>query len=181
MDRQEQILSLGDIVHILVSKQMRKFTYGWTSRDDLISEAWLAAIQAVDRFDPRRGCLLKTYASAVIEHRLQDYLRVIDPLTRQHRLQVKAGECDPVMFVPIEKARLRRTPSGCDQIEARVDAAGLLAGTVLTPVERASVTGTWMAQVMPRRYAKQIGVTEGAVSQSIGRAIRKMAAAAGAR
>lgn len=54
--------------------------------DDLIQVGSIGLIRAVDRFDPARGCLLKTIAEHTIRGALLDYLRQIDPLSRGVRL-----------------------------------------------------------------------------------------------
>lgn len=53
--------------------------------DDLIQAGALGLIQAVDRFDESRGCMLKTLAEHRIRGALLDYLRQIDPLPRSVR------------------------------------------------------------------------------------------------
>ena len=50
--------------------------------DDLIQAGTIGLIQAVDRYDESRGCLLKTIAEHRIRGALLDYLRQIDPLPR---------------------------------------------------------------------------------------------------
>lgn len=52
---------------------------------DLIQVGTVGLIGAVDRFDPTRGCLLKTIAEHKIRGALLDYLRQIDPLPRNVR------------------------------------------------------------------------------------------------
>ncbi|MBN9658373.1 MAG: sigma-70 family RNA polymerase sigma factor [Acidobacteria bacterium] len=53
--------------------------------DDLIQAGTIGLIQAVDRYDESRGCLLKTIAEHRIRGALLDYLRQIDPLPRNIR------------------------------------------------------------------------------------------------
>jgi len=53
--------------------------------DDLIQAGTVGLINAVDRFDEARGCLLKTIAEHRIRGALLDYLRQIDPLPRSVR------------------------------------------------------------------------------------------------
>jgi RNA polymerase sigma factor for flagellar operon FliA len=53
--------------------------------DDLIQAGATGLIQAVDRFDKSRGCMLKTIAEHRIRGALLDYLRQIDPLPRNVR------------------------------------------------------------------------------------------------
>jgi RNA polymerase sigma factor for flagellar operon FliA len=53
--------------------------------DDLIQAGTIGLIQAVDRYDESRGCLLKTIAEHRIRGALLDYLRQVDPLPRNIR------------------------------------------------------------------------------------------------
>lgn len=53
--------------------------------DDLIQAGTIGLIQAVDRYDESRGCLLKTMAEHRIRGALLDYLRQVDPLPRNIR------------------------------------------------------------------------------------------------
>ena len=57
--------------------------------EDLISAGTLGLIQAVDRYKPERGFLLKTLAEHRIRGASLDYLRQLDPLTRSLRSFVK--------------------------------------------------------------------------------------------
>lgn len=53
--------------------------------DDLISAGTIGLIQATDRYDESRGCLLKTLAEHRIRGAMLDYLRQVDPLPRKVR------------------------------------------------------------------------------------------------
>jgi RNA polymerase sigma factor for flagellar operon FliA len=57
--------------------------------DDLVSAGTLGLIQAVDRYRPERGCLLKTLAEHRIRGAILDYLRKLDPLSRSARRFVR--------------------------------------------------------------------------------------------
>ena len=59
---------------------------------DLISAGVIGLIQAVDRFDPARDCLLKTIAEHRIRGAMLDYLRQLDPLPRSVRHFVRQRE-----------------------------------------------------------------------------------------
>ena len=52
---------------------------------DLVSAGTIGLIQAVDRFDPKRNLKLKTLAEHRISGAMLDYLRRIDPLSRDVR------------------------------------------------------------------------------------------------
>jgi RNA polymerase sigma factor (sigma-70 family) len=59
------------------------------SFDDIVSAGWLGAIDAVDRFDPARHVELRSYAKWRIQGAIGDYLRGLDPLTRDHRKEIQ--------------------------------------------------------------------------------------------
>ena len=59
---------------------------------DLTSAGVIGLIQAVDRFDPARDCLLKTIAEHRIRGAMLDYLRQLDPLPRSVRRFVRKRE-----------------------------------------------------------------------------------------
>lgn len=60
--------------------------------DDLFQAGVLGLIQAVDRFQPERQCLLKTLADHRIRGAILDYLRQLDPLPRSIRRFVRRRE-----------------------------------------------------------------------------------------
>jgi RNA polymerase sigma factor for flagellar operon FliA len=60
--------------------------------EDLISAGVVGLIQAIDRFDPNRHCLLKTLADHRIRGAILDYLRQEDPLPRAIRQFAKQRE-----------------------------------------------------------------------------------------
>ncbi|MGI9072235.1 MAG: sigma factor [Bryobacteraceae bacterium] len=57
--------------------------------DDLVSAGIVGLIQAVDRFQPERQCLLKTPAEHRIRGAMLDYLRQLDPMPRSVRRFVR--------------------------------------------------------------------------------------------
>jgi RNA polymerase sigma factor (sigma-70 family) len=59
--------------------------------EDLLASAWVGAIQAVDSFDPARKVTLAVFANHRIRGAMLDFLRELDPLSRDHRLEIKRG------------------------------------------------------------------------------------------
>ena len=57
--------------------------------DDLVSAGTIGLLQAVNRFDPKRECKLKTLAEHRIRGAMLDFLRQLDPLPRAVRKFVK--------------------------------------------------------------------------------------------
>ncbi len=60
--------------------------------DDLVQEGLLALLQAIERYDPRFGASLKTYAYTRIKGAMLDYLRKIDWLPKNVRHDIKKLE-----------------------------------------------------------------------------------------
>ena len=61
MDREEAIVGLMPVVLSIARKvhhQVPDFPY-----DDLVSEGWIGAMQAVDRYDPDKGATLATFGA----------------------------------------------------------------------------------------------------------------------
>jgi len=73
----------------LIASQMHRLLPRHLELDDLVSVGCVGLIEAVDRYDPQRGCLLKTLAERRIRGAILDYLRKVDPLTRRLRRFVK--------------------------------------------------------------------------------------------
>ncbi|MEN3202590.1 MAG: FliA/WhiG family RNA polymerase sigma factor [Atribacterota bacterium] len=57
----------------------------YIDREDLEGCGVLGLIQALDRFEPRKGVRFETYALSRIRGAVLDYLRSLDPLTRRER------------------------------------------------------------------------------------------------
>lgn len=84
------ILSLADTVRMMAARRLRK-THSRITLEELVSAAWLGAIQAVDRFRPELGMKLGTFARWRIAGEMSDYLRSLDYLGRDHRREVRRG------------------------------------------------------------------------------------------
>lgn len=81
--REETILAHLPQVELLARRLHRRCPQ--VELEDLISIGTIGLIRAVDRFDPGRGCLVKTIAEHRIRGALLDYLRALDPLPRRVR------------------------------------------------------------------------------------------------
>ena len=57
---------------------------------EIISAGHLGLIDAIDKFDPKKDCSLKTYATIRIRGAITDYLRSIDPYTRGMREKISS-------------------------------------------------------------------------------------------
>jgi RNA polymerase sigma factor FliA len=81
--REELIVSHLPQVELLARRLHRRCPQ--VELEDLISAGTIGLIQAVDRFDPKRNLKLKTLAEHRISGAMLDYLRRIDPLSRDVR------------------------------------------------------------------------------------------------
>lgn len=95
--REELILSHMPQVELLARRLHRRCPQ--VELDDLISAGTLGLIQATDRFDESKGCLLKTIADHRIRGAMLDYLRQIDPLPRSVRRFQKKRDAIVAEFV----------------------------------------------------------------------------------
>lgn len=68
-------------------------------RDDLVSEGYLALIDAAERFDPERGVKFTTWAMTKIRRRILEYLRQEDWVPRSERDKQKRGEAAVLLAV----------------------------------------------------------------------------------
>lgn len=69
----------------LLARRMHVRCHQQVDLEDLTSAGIVGLIQAVDRFQPERRCLLKTLAEHRIQGAMLDYLRQLDPLPRSVR------------------------------------------------------------------------------------------------
>lgn len=58
--------------------------------DDIISEGYMALIEAANKFNPDMGWKFNTYAAIRIYGRMVDFLRIEDPVGRTSRKRIKA-------------------------------------------------------------------------------------------
>lgn len=66
--------------------------------DDLVSVGYLAVVQSYERFVPGKGCEFRTFSTNRVNGAFKDYLRSIDPLTRDHRATVGSSFTATVSF-----------------------------------------------------------------------------------
>ncbi|MGC8778458.1 MAG: sigma-70 family RNA polymerase sigma factor [Candidatus Caldatribacteriaceae bacterium] len=76
------------LVKIVLGRMLCRFP-SYLEREDLEQVGVIGLLQALDRFRPGRGARFETYALSRIRGAILDYLRSLDPLTRQERKGVK--------------------------------------------------------------------------------------------
>ncbi len=69
--------------------------------EDLLQEGLLGAWQAIPRYNGRVGTLAG-WCSLRARGAMHDYLRRVDPLTRQHREAIQAGRALPIRIVSLD-------------------------------------------------------------------------------
>lgn len=88
--REQTILSLGGMIAALARKVQSRVRHA--EIDDLRSAGWVAAIRAVDAFDPTRGIPLAGYAARVIFGAMLNEIRRDDSASERARRTVRCGE-----------------------------------------------------------------------------------------
>jgi RNA polymerase sigma factor (sigma-70 family) len=125
MTRDEQILSLRRVVLALAGSL--QLQYGGEI-EDLISDGWVGAIQAVDRYDPQNapGASLATFAKHRIRGAILDGLRARDYVPVSVRRNANAGH----ILAPEQPLSLEQdlSPEICFVDEAATTAVDLLLG-----------------------------------------------------
>lgn len=76
----KQLLALGNIG--LVKYESYKYHFFWKYYDDILQEAHLALLQAIDAFDVKKGIAFSSFACSVISKKLSDYFINMDRLIR---------------------------------------------------------------------------------------------------
>ncbi len=117
--REQRILSCANQVKLLARRAAYK-TPG-NLYPDLLSVAWIGAIEAVDRFNPNMGVKLSTFTGRRITGSILDYLRRQDLLTRGQRKRVKTGEDMDLLQVELhDKLELSDHRQPFDRVNAAV-------------------------------------------------------------
>jgi RNA polymerase sigma factor for flagellar operon FliA len=87
-DREQLILEHMPQVR-LIARRIHDRLPGSISLDDLVSTGILGLISAIDRYDPKQGVKLKTYAEYKIRGAILDSLRQMDWAPRQQRKRAR--------------------------------------------------------------------------------------------
>lgn len=178
-DREELILGLAAQVKILARRYFRSVPFPSTvEREDMLAEAWIGAILAVDGFDPGLGLSLRTYAERRIRGRILDYLRRMDLVTRKERRKIKGGEAAAPVIISVLDFDLTDDQALQDlgRFEAELDVGRLLERAELSDRHQLVLRQRYWTSGLDRELARQLGVTESRVSQLHTQAIRRLRA-----
>jgi RNA polymerase sigma factor (sigma-70 family) len=176
-ERDRLILSLGAKVHFAVARVFRKTPNTAIEREDILSEAWIGAITAVDSFDPDCGGTLGTYAEYKIRGRILDYLRMVDVVSRQERQKIKAGTMSAPVIMPMLEgfdAVDGNAGRAIASVEARHDVGRILGRTNLGRCDRAFLRRKFWRDESYREIARGFGVHESWMFQVNARILRSL-------
>jgi len=79
-----------------------KYTFGYHTVEDVEQEAFILALEALERFDTTKGGKLKTYIYTYVGNRLKNFKR--DNYYRQEYTCKKCGQTDPLCKTCIKRA-----------------------------------------------------------------------------
>jgi RNA polymerase sigma factor for flagellar operon FliA len=129
--RNEIVLRFVPLVHFVLSRLGISQTRG-QDYEDLVSQASMGLIEAVDRYNPRFGTQFSTYATARVRGKVLDYFRSQDWLSRSARQRVRAVQTAITELL----AKMNRSPTNAE-------IANYL-HMELDKVERALVDASWV-------------------------------------
>jgi hypothetical protein len=142
MNRSERILSLAPVVDYHANAIRRRLpATSQATIEDLRSAGWMGAIEAVDRWRPDGGASLRSFADPAVRGRMLDLLRSVDPLSRGHRRDARAGRAAEPVFVPLEAVQ---APAARDGVEGRLRVEQLLRVARLSPAQVGLVRGYFL-------------------------------------
>lgn len=177
-DRDELILSLGPRVRAAVNRIFRQ-THSFIDREDMLSEAWIGAIQAVDRFEPERGLTLSTFAEHVIRGHILDYLRRADVAGRKLRQKIKNGTAPELVTIALLDFDLvdERCAAEVRQVEAERDLRTCFKRAKLTRRQGFVLRRKYRDFAPDRELAQELGISRPGVSQLHQRLLLRLRAA----
>lgn len=152
--------------------------------DDLVSAGWIGALVADRTFKPDLGVPIGAYREQKIRGAILEYVRNQDPLSRQHRDQVKKGAAPEVEHWSLDTQSEDGTvyqlpdPKSLGQfraVEARLTVARYLKR--LTPRARAVILA-YAAGDKPREIARAHGLTANSIRTMVADSMAKLRARA---
>jgi RNA polymerase sigma factor for flagellar operon FliA len=85
----EEIENLTGLVEF-IARRFDKRTPSHVTLDDITSAGWVGALEAEQRFDPSKGCKLRTFVEPRIKGAILDFLRANDWVPRAIRSKERA-------------------------------------------------------------------------------------------
>jgi RNA polymerase sigma factor (sigma-70 family) len=176
MTRAELIESLREKVDYLAASLHRRLPASVLQKE-LASAGWLGAIRAVDHWEPERG-KLETFAEWPIRGAMLDYLRLLDPMSRDDRRHHKADPehtegCVVLSIEDIKDLRGKADRSFA-QVEAAADVEALTSAARLTTREQAVLRGIFYEDLTGEAVGRLLGVGQARTSQIKHAALAKL-------
>lgn len=81
----------------------RSFNAPLSAREDLVQAGIVGFLDAVPRFDARRGISLRGFARFRMRGAMLDYMRSADPVDRGTRARIKRGERPEISHIPLTR------------------------------------------------------------------------------
>jgi len=185
IEREKTILEHATLVQTVARRLLQRVPPCVTI-DDLVGAGTVGLIQAVDRYDSRRGTVLRAYAQHRILGAMLDYLRTHDPRSRAARSRIRKTEAPTLQaWVAVDDisenllARLFAAYSTQPDVTAHVDLEAARAS--LSHRENYTLTLLYDRDWNAKEVAQVLGVNESRVSQIRHRALRKLRAYFGIR
>lgn len=157
----------------LASKMARRFSQGRSciDADDLTNVAMMAAMRALERFEPSRGIKFLSYAAYRMDNALKDHLRECDWVPRLERERAAAGLLpEPAKMVSIDSPP--RGESSPHVHEATMPDAAITARDTVRDMlrqldrnKRTIVQLYHLEELTMREIGKVLGVSESRISQ----------------
>lgn len=97
MNEEEKIKEWSPLVHFICEKEYKKLPRDQVHYDEIYSAGLFGLLLAIRGEDKTKKVKFKTWAYTKISFAIKDYLREIDPLSREYRKKLNRGENIPVM------------------------------------------------------------------------------------
>lgn len=180
-DRDGRVLSLASMCRYIASDVSRSYG-GLVEYEDLLQDAYLGAMDAVDRYDESLGFALTTFAHRRIRGAVIDGIRGRDNLKRSYRQALKEAGVT-INVLSLDRSHDEQAPSSMTLLGLIEDEAATLAlsrledaDAVRRAVDRLParlhfvVTEYYWAGRTLLDIAREMGVTESRVSQILSKA-----------
>lgn len=185
-ERDEQILSLRKQVEMQAKKFLARLPR-CVQRDDIESAGWVGAIRAVDTFNATKNVTLASWGEFKIRCAILDYLRSVDPVSRDERQRMKREEVEaPKTFSltpthddaqPIQIAD-RRSARPFETFEARADLRKICARATTISARNLRIVHRYAGGEKMKAIGEREGVNESRISQICRHTLRLLRQAA---
>ncbi|MCB9848198.1 MAG: sigma-70 family RNA polymerase sigma factor [Phycisphaeraceae bacterium] len=161
----------------LLGLARRKVGVDWQGKidpDDILQEAYIAAFNGIDRFEPEGADAFYRWVAAIIDHRFIDAVRALRrqkrDVTRQQRMPSRISRHESLVK---QLGDISGRPS---QVARRQDAIGALMACLaqLPEDQRAAVQRLHLDEAPLAEVARELDRTEDATRRLAGRGLEKL-------